>query len=88
MVRAPKRSSEQLEWTPLREAEEVGPFVYSLCPMGLEVEEEHQCVCGLLQTYPFSVYVNLVVRKDEAFRRSEGDGCGGEEPGHLGGGYI
>lgn len=59
-------------------------FVYSLCPMGLEMAEEHQCVCGLLQTYPFSLYVNFVVRKDEAFRRSEEGGCRDQEPGRLG----
>lgn len=51
-------------------------FVYSPCLMGLEVEEQYQRVSGLLQTCPSSLHMNLVVRKDVAFRRSEEDGYG------------
>ena len=54
--------------------EGIGLFTAGPSLMVLEMEEESRRISGLLQTCPFSFYVNLVVREEEC-----GGGGGGTE---------
>lgn len=45
--------------------EGIGLFTAGPSLMVLEMEEESRRISGLLQTCPFSFYVNLVVREEE-----------------------
>lgn len=61
--------------------EGIGLFTAGPSLMVLEMEEESRRISGLLQTCPFSFYVNLVVREEEC---GGGGGNRNQEPGRLG----